>query len=977
MKRLMDWCLAHYRATTAIMVAFTLALALLAALPSVWPGAFPRLHGVQVDTDPENMLPDDEPVRVFNHAMKAEFALYDMLVVGIVNDKAPDYVFNPATLRDIHELTAYARTLHGAAIGKPDDPKAGVIGVDIIAPSTVDNVEQGGLGTVSFEWLMPEPPATPEAARAVRDKAMKLPFMKGTLVSEDGQSIALYIPLSDKHLSFRVASLLRAKIAAFASGDEYHITGLPIAEDTFGVEMFKQMAVSAPLAMLIIFLLLLLFFKKIVLILSPMIVAVVSCIVTMALLIATGNTIHIMSSMIPIFIMPIAVLDSIHILSEFFDRYQESRNRATAIRGVMATLFTPMLYTSLTTAVGFISLALTPIPPVQVFGIYIAVGVMVAWLLTVTFLPASVMFIRESSLANFGLTEHNADEESHSLMTRLLRATGRGTFRFAKPILAIAVGLVIVAIAGISRVVINDNPVRWFEPKHEIRIADKVMNSHFGGTYMGYLALTAGDPLPEPPHLAAALDAPLREQTDALAKAGVAGAAEAFAALRARAAELDRTVKTRDDFFAQLAVFAAEKGAAAPDDRYEAWEAAGLFVSAQSQAGQVFKDPAVLNWMVGLQEHLLTIRSPDGRPLVGKSNSLADLVRTVYRELMEGHPDFYRIPDTREGVAQTVLQYESSHRPQDLAHFVRTDTWRNTSLWIQQKSGDNRDMKVIIDGVDRYLAAHPAPLGVQARWFGLTYINVIWQAKMVSGMMLAFLGSFAAVWLMMIILYRSALWGFLAMLPLTVTIGAIYGMIGFIGKDYDMPVAVLSSLSLGMAVDYAIHFLSRSREMHARHGSWAAAAGPMFGEPARAITRNVIVIGIGFLPLLAAPLVPYQTVGLFIAAILLMAGLASLFLLPALITVLERPLFGQSRHPTACRCGTVFFGAVAAILTLALNIQAFIDASWNHITIGSLAAIALAALFCFVNSRRQACRQFQPSDVSDKSDKSDTSDPRA
>jgi predicted RND superfamily exporter protein len=343
---------------------------------------------------------------------------------------------------------------------------------------------------------------------------------------------------------------------------------------------------------------------------------------------------------------------------------------------------------------------------------------------------------------------------------------------------------------------------------------------------------------------------------------------------------------------------------------------------------------------------------------------------------MEGHPDFYRIPDTREGVAQTVLQYESSHRPQDLAHFVRTDTWRNTSLWIQQKSGDNRDMKVIIDGVDRYLAAHPAPLGIQARWFGLTYINVIWQAKMVSGMMLAFLGSFAAVWLMMIILYRSALWGFLAMIPLTVTIGAIYGMIGFIGKDYDMPVAVLSSLSLGMAVDYAIHFLSRSREMHARHGSWQAAAGPMFGEPARAITRNVIVIGVGFLPLLAAPLVPYQTVGLFIASILLTAGVASLFLLPALITVLERPLFGQSRHPAACRCGTVFFGAVAAVLTLALNIQAFIDASWNHITIGSLAAIALAALVCFFNRRRQACRQFKPSDVSDKSDKSDTSDPR-
>ncbi len=953
----MDWCINHHRMTTWTMVVATLAIALLAALPSVWPESFPKLHGVRVDTDPENMLPADEPVRIFNKAMKSEFALYDMLVVGIVNDKAPDYVFNPATLKDIHELTAYAKTLHGAAIGKPDDPKAGVIGIDIIAPSTVDNVEQGGMGTVSFEWLMPEPPATDEAARAVRTKAMKLPFMKGTLVSEDGQAIALYLPLSDKHLSYRVAERLRAKIATFTSGDDYHITGLPIAEDTFGVEMFKQMAVSAPMAMVIIFLLLLAFFRKITLILSPMIVAIVGCIATMALLVATGNTIHIMSSMIPIFIMPIAVLDSVHILSEFFDRYQESKDRATAIRGVMKTLFTPLLYTSLTTAVGFLSLALTPIPPVQTFGLFIAFGVMLTWVLTVTFVPASVMFISEQSLANFGLTEHNSAEASHSFLTRALRALGHGTFRYAKLLLATAAVLTAIALWGISRIVINDNPVKWFEPKHEIRIADKVMNAHFGGTYMGYLALAPEGEEVGPPHLATAMNEALLARQQRLTGEGVVGTAEVFAALKAQAEELDRTTPDRATFFQKLQDFTAARLEAAPDEQVDAWDAAGIFASEQAQSGQVFKEPAVLNWMVKLQEHLLTIASPDGRLLVGKSNSLADLVRTVYRELMEGKPEFYRIPDTREGVAQTVMQYESSHRPQDLAHFVRTDTWRNTSLWIQQKSGDNRDMKVIIAAVEAHIAANPPPGGVRANWFGLTYINVVWQARMVSGMLVAFLGSFAAVWLMMIILYRSALWGFLAMLPLTVTIGAIYGVIGFVGKDYDMPVAVLSSLSLGMAVDYSIHFISRAREIYPKYGSWQAASGPMFGEPARAITRNVIVIGVGFLPLLAAPLIPYKTVGVFIAAILLMAGLATLFLLPSLITLLERWLFREARHPKLCACGTFFFGAVAAILTVALNIQAFIGASWNHISLGCLIAIALAAGFCFFNRRRQACRQ--------------------
>lgn len=193
---LMDFCVRRPKAVAWVMAGTALALGLLAALPTVAPGAFPMLHGAKIDTDPENMLATDEPVRVFHDEMKKEFALYDMLVVGVVNGKAPDYVFNPATLRDVHELTAYAQTLRGEAAGKKDDPQAGVIGIDIIAPSTVDNIEQAGLGTVSFEWLMAEPPATAEAARAVREKAMRLPFMKGTLVSEDGQALALYLPIA-------------------------------------------------------------------------------------------------------------------------------------------------------------------------------------------------------------------------------------------------------------------------------------------------------------------------------------------------------------------------------------------------------------------------------------------------------------------------------------------------------------------------------------------------------------------------------------------------------------------------------------------------------------------------------------------------------------------------------------------------------------------------------------------------------------
>jgi predicted RND superfamily exporter protein len=416
----------HPKLITWIVVLVAACLLLLAGLPSVWPDSFRALNPLKVDTDPENMLPEDEAVRVFHSQMKREMALYDMVILGVVNEVHPDGVFNPGSLSKIYELTKYAKTLRWP---DPEDPDKhiGVIEVDVIAPSTVENIEQAGPGTVTFEWLMAAPPKSREEALAIRHKAERIPFLNGTLVSEDGKALCLYLPITSKDISYKIYSYLEKKISEFGGNEEYHITGLPVAEDTFGVQMFKQMAITGPVAMVIIFVLMLFFFRKFVLIMSPLIVAMVAVICTMSLLVISGKTVHIMSSMIPIFIVPIAVLDAVHILSEFFDRYQETRDPRKTITGVMDTLFTPMLYTSLTTAVGFASLALAPIPPVQVFGLFVAFGVLLAWILSVTFIPAFVMFIKKESLEKFGAVHTGTKKAKGSLLDRLLGRTGRMT----------------------------------------------------------------------------------------------------------------------------------------------------------------------------------------------------------------------------------------------------------------------------------------------------------------------------------------------------------------------------------------------------------------------------------------------------------------------------------------------------------------------------------------------------------------------
>ncbi|PJC49044.1 MAG: RND transporter, partial [Candidatus Omnitrophica bacterium CG_4_9_14_0_2_um_filter_42_8] len=270
-----------------------------------------------------------------------------------------------------------------------------------------------------------------------------------------------------------------------APNQKYYIAGLPIAEDTFGHEMFVQMGITAPMAGFFIMLLLFLIFRKPIALIPPMLDAMLSVIWTMGLLIGMGFTVHIMSSMIPIFLMPIALLDDIHILSGFFDRYPAIKDKRKALIATMKDLYRPMFFTSITSAVGFGSLALAPIPPVRVFGLFVAFGIMAAWLFTNTIVPAIIMLMDSKKLDAF----LEKRQGRISFADKMLKALGNFSFNKAKIILVASVLLLLTGVIGIYQIRINDNPVKWFKPTHKIRIADDVMNKFFGGTYMAYLMI--------------------------------------------------------------------------------------------------------------------------------------------------------------------------------------------------------------------------------------------------------------------------------------------------------------------------------------------------------------------------------------------------------------------------------------------------------------------------------------------------------
>ncbi|GAA4360356.1 hypothetical protein GCM10023151_12190 [Kangiella marina] len=805
------------------------------------------IPNITIDTDPENMLPKDQPARVFHNEVKDRFNLYDVIVVGAVNQGA-DGIYNPQSLTALHQLSKGISKIEG------------VVSSDMMDISTVDNISQGKSGEIRFEWMMREVPQNEDEAIEISEKVERLPLLQETIASADAKAATIYVPIKDKDESYRIANEIDLLIKGLDSEDDYHVTGLPVAEDTFGFEMFVQMGISAPLAALMIFIVMWVFFRNLKFVVAPMIIAMATVIITMGALIGMGFTVHIMSSMIAIFLMPIAVVDSVHIMSEFADRYKGESNKRSVIKQVVDHLFTPMLYTSVTSAIGFFSLMLTPIPPVQIFGAFVGFGILLAFILTIIFIPAYLVTLKDESLASL----QNKSDSNTKLM-KLLPKVGNSSLAKNKLVIVGFTGIVILSIVGLSKIQINDNPVRWFKESHDIRIADKVLNEHFAGTYNAYLVLDADQ---------TALKNKWFETVKAIKDNELKES-------------LNNILQSDEDFATKLNSSIIRLEDALFETSNENTEEIELLLeqidSIKSEQAY-FQQPDALRLIDGLQQTL------KDSGFVGKTNTLSDVVKTVTRELKSGKAEDYKVPQSQAGVAQALLQYQSSHRPQDLWHMVTKD-YASTALWVQLKSGDNQDMMKVVNHVDEYLTANPLPDNVSVKWAGKSYLNMVWQDEMVAGMLKSLVSAFVVVLIMMVVLFRSVLFGVLAMLPLSITILFIYGLIGWIGKDYDMPIAVLSSLTLGLSIDFAIHFLERSRAIYKQTGSFKQTINSMFKEPASAISRNAIVIAIGFTPLLFAPLVPYITVGFFLATIMVVSALVTLILLPVLLQATKRFAF--------------------------------------------------------------------------------------
>ncbi len=750
---LTEWSIQHPRRTIALVL-------VIAALFGIW------LPKMRTDTDPKNMLPATSDVRVLNDQVDQWFGLHkDMIVVGIVRDGG---VFERKTLEVVTRITAKVADLHG------------VVSADVTSLSTADNVVVDA-GTLRVEPLLPAVPETLDQLELLKRSIMGNPMAVGRLVSQDGTATAIYVPLEAGANGKVVADQIRGIVAAeLAVGIRYFVAGDPVARDTFGTEMFRQMALFAPMAGLVMLIALFLMFHSFVLSFCIMGVAMLASLCSMGLLVAVGQPVHIMSSMMPVFLMAIAT-DSIHIFNEFYFRVKEIPDRRQAVLETMHAVGPPVRYTALATAAGFGVLALGGIIPVQIFGIFVAFGTIVIRVLSFTLIPAVMMLVSKRVLS-----AASGRDDLDTGASRWLGALGRTSIRHPRAVLGAGAVLLVIVAVGIPRIRINNNMIHWFKSGSEVATADRVLNDKLGGTSVLYLVATAS-------------------------------------------------------------------------------EADGI------------KDPARLRYIESLQHELATIDT------VGKTTSVVDLLKRINRVLHDDRREDEVLPDSKDVAGQYLFLFGMAAKPSTLENLIDGES-RRANLWVQLKSWDASAVEAVLARVDGYVQAHPPP-GLTIAPAGIAYFNRVWNDEVLKDMVRTFVAALIVVLVILTLSFRSLKWGLIAFVPLLFTIALIYGVVGFAGKDFDMPISVLSTLSLGMAVDFAIHFIRRYRQRLAETGDSGAALVWTVARPGKGILRNAVLFSLAFAVMIASSLTPYITVGVFIMTMMMLSAVFTLIYLPALVAI--------------------------------------------------------------------------------------------
>ncbi len=427
------------------------------------------IPSLQKDTRSDAFIPKDHPALVFRDQTRQLFGLEDPLVIAVINE-GEQGIFNPHTLFLLDWLTARI-----SAMPQIDPDRV----TSLVTENNIVGTADGMLVEPFFE----HPPSTQLQAGLIRSAVMDFPLYLGSLVARDGKGTLIVAEVRDQTKAQQTYEALLTLIeqAPVQEGEQIHVAGEGAVAGYMGAYIDADAARLDPVAAIIITLICLLAFRTLRGMLLPNLVVLATAASALGLMAAFGVSFFVITNALPIVLIGIAVADSIHILSEYYQRmaeHPEADARTLAV-DTMVSMWKPITLTSLTTMAGFLGLSLASVmPPMMYFGLFALIGVGVAWVYSLTVIPAflSILKLKPSKAFRGGM-------QGTDSIGKVLSKLGIVVVRFPKIIIFLAVIVIIGGSLGATRIQLDEDLIRTFASDEPLFIADKALNSLFDGTH--------------------------------------------------------------------------------------------------------------------------------------------------------------------------------------------------------------------------------------------------------------------------------------------------------------------------------------------------------------------------------------------------------------------------------------------------------------------------------------------------------------
>ncbi len=345
-------------------------------LLSALTGAAYLLPNVKIDQNFDNYFPDQDPDLAFYQYMTGELGDEDnLLSVAVYRETS---IFDSVFLAQFHAFTLETGKLPY------------ILGARSL--TNLNEVRRTPFGNLSTPFIHL---SNPERFSSDSLQLRKDPRLSGRLISPDFKTLAVILQLEPGIDGSRGEQLISdlERLGQQFGFEEMYITGRKYFEVSHNRVSRKEILKGFILCMALIIVILGFIYQTFWGILLPVLIYTFSILLFLAYGVLRGHSLDIMSSLAPTILLIVSVSDVIHFFSKYEDQIKCGQDKRTAIKATLNTIGLAIFLTSFTTAIGFLALLTSSLPTLRQFGEDIAIGVLLAFLVTLLFIPFSLWYI--------------------------------------------------------------------------------------------------------------------------------------------------------------------------------------------------------------------------------------------------------------------------------------------------------------------------------------------------------------------------------------------------------------------------------------------------------------------------------------------------------------------------------------------------------------------------------------------------------